>query len=67
MTTHFCMPGGVIGFIERKIIVRLAGLIRKNRRAPIHLPGQRFRIRIDDQLLGVKPQALVRLEGPCTR
>ena len=57
----FLHARSVVVFIERQILVRMARLIGKNRRVPIHLACERLGIRIDHQLVRIEAQALVRL------
>ena len=62
-TTHFCIPCRVVVFIEGQVGVAIAGLIGENRRRPIHLARQAFRVGIDQQFVRIESQAVVRLKG----
>src|SRR5579871_2868692 len=56
--------GRVVALVGHQILAALAELIRKDRGVPVHAACESLRVRIDEQLRGIKAQTFFRFVRP---
>ena len=55
--------GAVVGVLP----IGIVEVVAETGRRPVHFTGDRFRVRVEEQLRRVAPEALLGSHGPCTR